>query len=757
LILRVNTSRNWSGVAKLIDSMPAFDISDLFSTRRQPDQDSPSELDPSRNPDKSRQRRHGIYAKEQRRHSSGRDFWLDSSWGRKDASNGVHRSATISHQSRERTGPVKEEDKALDVAKEEQETITRTTETAVEEDKDYSRRDIEEKKFSWGSFRMSRRRKKHASTDTQKHEYGEHRLEDRMRWSTQLPSLEVIPPPSPFDSSSSADRINLSAMNFTSSYATLNTLSQLEGGGRETSVVRRSQQQGRRGSTKPKKDKSLPSLVLPGRLDSSTSEHGIKEPGLGEITRDQYRDDTMLSPIVSAPGSPESLSEPRNIHATQRSTQQGDQDISQSKLGPELRPNGGPPTDLELENNGTSDLKRSHSAQESSALALRRVPQRLHTTGSIGLQADFVPRIEISARIPRHYRHNAKYGDDVSIIIPSQSKQQPPFHDATAVNHISESRTHPHHVASASTLGRSLTATDLLHDTQVSRLPLKERPHSFARSTVNSIASGESKIDQRSSMGRSTLNSDMNAPSPSLLSLPTTASGSGMLGPTPYQYLPLSDMEYRLVRVLPERMSTLKCEICHRFLHEASDYIAISYAWGDGLDMKQLVLEGTKVMVPTSLYDALKAVRKKKEEVLVWVDALCIDQRNRDERATQVRLMGEIYSRAVSVAIWLGPEADESAQAVRLLQKVASNAVSPRRIRAVLTHPDSAALLALFKRDYWKRLWVSHANIQAYERKPNTASRGCTRSSAWEEENGILWALSLTVGSLPKCCGRFLG
>lgn len=123
--------------------------------------------------------------------------------------------------------------------------------------------------------------------------------------------------------------------------------------------------------------------------------------------------------------------------------------------------------------------------------------------------------------------------------------------------------------------------------------------------------------------------------------------------------------------------------------------------------MKQLVLEGTKVMVPTSLYDALKAVRQKKRETLVWIDALCINQQDKDERAKQVRLMGHIYSCAESVAIWLGPEADESAKAMQLLHKVANGTVSPRRVRSVLTHSDSAALLALFKRDYWRRLWVS--------------------------------------------------
>jgi hypothetical protein len=181
-----------------------------------------------------------------------------------------------------------------------------------------------------------------------------------------------------------------------------------------------------------------------------------------------------------------------------------------------------------------------------------------------------------------------------------------------------------------------------------------------------------------------------------------------------YQYQPLKDMEFRLVKVLPERMSELKCEILHASFDELPYYTAMSYAWGDGIDTKSLVLEGANIPVAVSLYDALAAVRQKKKEVLVWIDALCIDQQNKDERAAQVRLMGHIYSQAVSVAIWLGPEADKSKLAVRLLEQVASNLVSAQRIRSTRKYPDSAALLALFQRDYWKRLWVSNINVDNY-------------------------------------------
>jgi hypothetical protein len=152
-------------------------------------------------------------------------------------------------------------------------------------------------------------------------------------------------------------------------------------------------------------------------------------------------------------------------------------------------------------------------------------------------------------------------------------------------------------------------------------------------------------------------------------------------------------------------MWKLKCEIIHVSLENEPVYTAISYAWGDGVDTRPLVLEGATIPVAVSLHDALRAVRRKKENILVWVDALCIDQQNEDERATQVRLMGQIYSGAMSVAIWIGPEYEDSALALQLLQKVAENSVSPQRIRSTC-NLDSLALLNLFKRDYWKRLWV---------------------------------------------------
>jgi hypothetical protein len=73
----------------------------------------------------------------------------------------------------------------------------------------------------------------------------------------------------------------------------------------------------------------------------------------------------------------------------------------------------------------------------------------------------------------------------------------------------------------------------------------------------------------RSGSGTSTTSTRIPSPSPS-------SSTSTLLGPRTYHYQPLQASEIRLVRVLPERMWKLKCEILHVSLDHAPEYSAIS-------------------------------------------------------------------------------------------------------------------------------------------------------------------------------------
>jgi hypothetical protein len=58
--------------------------------------------------------------------------------------------------------------------------------------------------------------------------------------------------------------------------------------------------------------------------------------------------------------------------------------------------------------------------------------------------------------------------------------------------------------------------------------------------------------------------------------------------------------------------------------------------------------------VTKNAYLALRDLRCQREDRVLWIDALCIDQSNDEERGQQVQQMGSIYSKAERVFIWLG-------------------------------------------------------------------------------------------------------
>ncbi|KAH8896493.1 hypothetical protein GQ53DRAFT_714195 [Thozetella sp. PMI_491] len=157
-------------------------------------------------------------------------------------------------------------------------------------------------------------------------------------------------------------------------------------------------------------------------------------------------------------------------------------------------------------------------------------------------------------------------------------------------------------------------------------------------------------------------------------------------------------------------MAAIKCSILHVSLDRPPRYTAISYAWGDAGDTRKIQVDGVTIPVGVSLYGALEALRQRGDPVLVWVDALSIDQSNREERAQQVQLMASIYRRAESVAIWLGPEADDSSLAMDVLHDITDRASSPDKVKQLLASlagkRDIGAVASLFERDYWRRLWV---------------------------------------------------
>jgi WD40 repeat protein len=129
-----------------------------------------------------------------------------------------------------------------------------------------------------------------------------------------------------------------------------------------------------------------------------------------------------------------------------------------------------------------------------------------------------------------------------------------------------------------------------------------------------------------------------------------------------YAYTPLraNENEIRLLKIHPGALSDdIHCELVHRRLiaHDTR-YCAISYVWGEKgpAESGPRIFCGQKretIAITKNGETALKAVRHHNASQYVWIDAICIDQKNISERSSQVALMGQIYSMADEVLICL--------------------------------------------------------------------------------------------------------
>lgn len=142
-----------------------------------------------------------------------------------------------------------------------------------------------------------------------------------------------------------------------------------------------------------------------------------------------------------------------------------------------------------------------------------------------------------------------------------------------------------------------------------------------------------------------------------------------------YSSLDSDVKEIRLLRVLPghyEQDSSssafIHCELSIHRLDEANppSYTALSYVWGPEPTVtasqasNTLILNGEYITARENLLFALRSFQKRGDEGYLWVDAVCINQTDMEEKKFQIALMGQIYSLAERTLIWLGPAEGDS-------------------------------------------------------------------------------------------------
>lgn len=128
--------------------------------------------------------------------------------------------------------------------------------------------------------------------------------------------------------------------------------------------------------------------------------------------------------------------------------------------------------------------------------------------------------------------------------------------------------------------------------------------------------------------------------------------------------------------------------------------MALSYCWGNQNDKIRITVNDLEVFVTVNLYAALKRLRAERMEC-VWVDFLCINQQDSEEKSIQITRMGTIFNQAKRVAVWLGDEQDIEEDDITSL-----SAEGARMAHHALSVSARRALIQLLSRSYWTRIWI---------------------------------------------------
>ena len=241
------------------------------------------------------------------------------------------------------------------------------------------------------------------------------------------------------------------------------------------------------------------------------------------------------------------------------------------------------------------------------------------------------------------------------------------------------------------------------------------------------------------------------------------------MGSERHQYYPLGRRHIRLLKVSRGDnclTAELRCEYLLACLDELLvTYTAISYVWGDPTAVSRIICNnGGYLSLTASATDILNAIVDARAPGYFWIDQLCINQEDKQEKADQVRMMGEIFASAKNVFAWLGAPTADSNMATdfvvtlfNAMKKLASRdiAITADSLcqNAGCEHPSPkwSALRSLLKRAWFERLWIVQEIIMAAGEMILLYGSSCI---AWDtlaevvvtiETNGLSWLIVQSI------------
>jgi hypothetical protein len=189
----------------------------------------------------------------------------------------------------------------------------------------------------------------------------------------------------------------------------------------------------------------------------------------------------------------------------------------------------------------------------------------------------------------------------------------------------------------------------------------------------------------------------------------------------PFTYTPLLANEIRLLTPVIEDDNIAWTLFTVQLDSRDLKFETLSYVWGSQDESFPIVCNKKLFWVHHNLHTALPylARRANPDEVLpIWIDAICINQNDDEEKVVQIRSMNQIYRRASRMWIWMGiaehpgciPDAISTLSWLKQLNQDPSNSARVRGPSPKMFHLDPSvhkAVMHLIANPWYRRLWVT--------------------------------------------------
>ncbi|KAK4494663.1 hypothetical protein PRZ48_014019 [Zasmidium cellare] len=187
-------------------------------------------------------------------------------------------------------------------------------------------------------------------------------------------------------------------------------------------------------------------------------------------------------------------------------------------------------------------------------------------------------------------------------------------------------------------------------------------------------------------------------------------------------------------------------------LRRTPPYKAISYVWGDRTEQRTIVVNGGTISVLASVHVILEALCDSHElffgeqdpatPTWVWLDSICINQRDVDEVGQQIAFMANIFGEARSVIIWLGPGTSQTDRGMELIQALADREENNAVSQPIVSDIEAwQGYKEIGLNPWWKRAWTLQESLV-----PRDVVYHCGTKYLSEEQ--YMRATLLTAGDL---------